>query len=72
MSQLQVPTPEIFRAATEAKTVIITGAAQGIGYAIAEAFATAGANVVLADMDETSEQPLKARSDMALSSLNAT
>ncbi|MEM6107520.1 3-oxoacyl-ACP reductase FabG [Mycobacterium sp. 050272] len=33
------------------KTAVITGGAQGIGYAIAEAFATEGARVVLADLD---------------------
>lgn len=52
MSHLQIPTPEKLRAATEASTVIITGAGQGIGYAIAETFAKAGANVILADIDE--------------------
>jgi NAD(P)-dependent dehydrogenase (short-subunit alcohol dehydrogenase family) len=41
------------------KTVIVTGAANGIGKGIASAYIKAGANVVLADMDETSGQALK-------------
>ena len=32
------------------KTVIITGAAQGIGRSVATYFAKAGANVIIADM----------------------
>lgn len=36
----------------EAKIVLITGAAQGIGLATAKAFAEAGASVALADRDE--------------------
>ncbi|KAH3745799.1 3-oxoacyl-ACP reductase FabG [Pelomyxa schiedti] len=35
------------------KVVVVTGAGRGIGAAIAEAIASKGANVVLADMDET-------------------
>lgn len=36
----------------EGKVVLITGAAQGIGFATAKAFAEAGASVVLADLDK--------------------
>lgn len=36
----------------EGQTAIVTGAANGIGLAIARQFAFAGANVVMADMDE--------------------
>ncbi|GHA57823.1 oxidoreductase [Amylibacter ulvae] len=36
----------------EGKTAIVTGAANGIGLAIAQLFAKAGAKVMLADMDE--------------------
>ena len=35
------------------KTALITGAARGIGAAIAEAFASEGATVILTDIDET-------------------
>lgn len=33
------------------KTAVVTGAAQGLGFAIAEAFAAAGANLVLGDLN---------------------
>jgi Short-chain alcohol dehydrogenase of unknown specificity len=34
------------------KTAIVTGAANGVGLAIARHFAEGGANVIFADMDE--------------------
>ncbi|MCT1872588.1 3-oxoacyl-ACP reductase FabG [Brevibacterium luteolum] len=36
----------------EGRTAVITGAAQGLGYAIAETFVAEGANVVLGDLNE--------------------
>ncbi|MGL4406078.1 MAG: SDR family NAD(P)-dependent oxidoreductase [Notoacmeibacter sp.] len=36
-----------------AKTILITGGAKGIGYAIARQFVGEGANIVIADVDET-------------------
>ena len=38
----------------EGKTTIVTGAANGIGLAIAKHFAEEGANVMFADMDDES------------------
>lgn len=38
------------------KTVVITGAATGIGHATAQAFAEQGANVVIGDVDPRAEQ----------------
>ncbi len=35
----------------DGRVAIVTGAAQGLGFAVAEAFAVAGASVVLADLD---------------------
>ncbi|MFF2316919.1 3-oxoacyl-ACP reductase FabG [Arthrobacter sp. NPDC058097] len=35
------------------RTAVITGSAQGIGYAIAQAFAAEGANIVIADINAT-------------------
>lgn len=43
------------------KTAFITGAASGIGAAIAETFAAAGAKVFVADRDETNGQKVAAR-----------
>ena len=41
----------------EGKTVLVTGAARGIGRAIAAAYAAEGANVVLADLGSLAHQP---------------
>lgn len=41
------------------KTVLITGAATGIGRATAQAFATAGARVVVGDLDDRGEETVQ-------------
>lgn len=42
----------VYEADFKKQTVIITGAAQGIGHALSEAFAEAGAYVLMIDLDE--------------------
>lgn len=43
------------------RTAVITGSAQGIGFAIAEAFAAEGANVVIADINRDAAQEAAGR-----------
>ncbi len=49
----------------EGKTAVVTGAASGMGYAFAEAFAGVGMNVVMADIEEDSLKPAAARIEAA-------
>ena len=41
----------------EGRTAVITGGAQGIGFAIAEVFVSEGARVVLGDLDSRRPRP---------------
>lgn len=52
MSKLLAPSTEEVRSAVLNKVAIVTGAAQGIGFAIAELLAISGAKVIIADYDE--------------------
>jgi len=45
----------------DGRTAVITGGAQGLGFAIAEAFAAAGANLVLGDMNGDAVEEAAAR-----------
>lgn len=45
----------------EGKSVVVTGGAMGIGFAIAQRFANAGAGVLLADIDENTAKAAAAR-----------
>ena len=56
--------------AFDGKVALITGAGGGIGLATAEAFAKAGASVVLADRDK--ETVAKATGDLRAAGYNAT
>lgn len=49
---MTTPTPELLAG----RTAIITGAAQGLGASMAEVFAAAGANVVVADIDQAAAE----------------
>lgn len=62
MSLLSPPSLDELRSAVENQVTIITGAAQGIGFAIAQTLAIAGAQVILADLDA-------ARGEQALSEI---
>ena len=52
MSSFEAPSPALLRSSVEGSVVIVTGAASGIGFSIAQTMADAGAQVVLSDRDE--------------------
>ena len=52
------------------KTAVVTGAARGIGEAIASAFKSEGANVILTDIDEEAGMETAARLDLQFEKLD--
>ncbi|GAB6919822.1 SDR family oxidoreductase [Rhodococcus erythropolis] len=53
----------------QGKTAIVTGAANGIGFAIARHLSEAGANVVLSDIDEAAARAAAAQLDNAIAAV---
>ena len=45
------------------RVAVVTGAASGIGYAMAERFAAEGMKVVLADVEDAARAPMRSIND---------
>jgi 2-keto-3-deoxy-L-fuconate dehydrogenase len=56
----------------DGRYAIVTGAAQGIGYAVAQAFLNEGARVIAADIQKVEFESFRGRANLQLATLDAT